>query len=195
MERRLNATYVTKWNGGKTMVKMPCIIDIIERKVLYVSSEKKITSPYDNERDAFGYDVCEGVYVIMPDGTEYPVVGNSSFSGYADYDGKKVVPFIYEPKFDVVLIEKEGVCGLTKEDVESIYDALSAPEAYPIEIDNLGGESSAQGFISSEAAEKIEYDYVGSGLFPFIGGILADVNQESEDGTYEFKGLTIFLTR
>lgn len=195
MERRLNATYATKWNSGKTMVKMPCIIDIIERKVLYVSNEKKIISPYDNEHDAFGYGICEGVYVIMPDGTEYPVVENSSFSGYADYDGKKVVPFIYEPKFDVMLIEKEGIRGLTKEDVASIYDALSAPEAYPIEIDNPDGESSAQGFISSKAAEKIEYDYVGSGLFPFIGGILADVNQESEDGTYEFKGLTIFLTR
>ena len=100
--------------------------------------------------------------------------------------------------YDIALLEKHDTDGLNGNEINRLYEVLHSSgveEVYPIEIPALEHESSAMGFISNKAAEKIGYDYVGSGLFPFIGGILADVNQESEDGTYEFKGLTIFLTR
>ena len=88
--------------------------------------------------------------------------------------------------YDAVLIEKPGELGLTKAEVMDVYDSLNGDEAYPIEIYNCGGGSSAMGFISTIAAETIDYDYEASGLNKLIGEIL---------GVYEFKGLKIFLTR
>ena len=51
------------------------------------------------------------------------------------------------------------------------------------------------GFISTTAAETIDYDYEASGLNTFIGEILGDMTLESPLGVYEFKGLKIFSTR
>ena len=102
---------------------------------------------------------------------------------------------ITERKFDVVLIEKVGDDGLLKDDAEMMFRIMNGSEAYPIEVENLRGDSSAMGFIAKDAARKIEYEYTASGLFPFIGEILGDMNLESEDGTYMFNGLSIYLTR
>ena len=51
------------------------------------------------------------------------------------------------------------------------------------------------GFISTVAAETIDYDYEASGLNAFVGEILGDMALESPLGVYKFKGLKIFLTR
>ena len=51
------------------------------------------------------------------------------------------------------------------------------------------------GFISTAAAEAINYDYEASGLNKFVGKILGDMTLESPLGIYEFKGLKILLTR
>lgn len=48
--------------------------------------------------------------------------------------------------YDIVLIEKPGELGLTKAEVMDMYDSLNGDEAYPIEIYNCGGGSSAMGF-------------------------------------------------
>lgn len=97
--------------------------------------------------------------------------------------------------YDIVLIEKPGELGLTKAEVMDIYDSLNGDGAYPIEIYNCSGESSAMGFISTAAAETVDYDYEASGLNAFVGEILGDMALESPLGVYEFKGLKIFLTR
>ena len=98
-------------------------------------------------------------------------------------------------KYDMVLIEKEGITGLTKEDTIYLFDMLNHDSAYPIEIFNTGGESSAMGFITNKAAEKIEYDYETSGLNNFVSNILADMNLESPTKEYTFKDIHIYLTR
>lgn len=95
--------------------------------------------------------------------------------------------------FDVVLIEKYGIEGLTLEDVTTIYAKLNQSEAYPMEIPNHIGESSAMGFITAKASEKI--DYIHDNLYQFVGQILGDMELESEDNTYEHQGLSIYLTR
>ena len=97
--------------------------------------------------------------------------------------------------YDIVLIEKPGELGLTKAEVMDMYDSLNGDEAYPIEIYNCNSESSAMGFISTAAAETIDYDYEASGLNAFVGEILGDMALESPLGVYKFKGLKIFLTR
>lgn len=95
--------------------------------------------------------------------------------------------------FEITLIEKPNVDGLTKAEVMEMYDQMNGDEAYPLEIN--GSESSAMGFITPEAAEILNYDYQESGLNDFVAVILDDMNNESEDGTYEFRGIRIHLSR
>ena len=96
-------------------------------------------------------------------------------------------------KFDVVLLERPGTRGLYKNDTMSLYDFLKEPEAYPIEIENKDGDSSAMGFITPSGAEKIDYDYTG--LRDFVGNILADIELEAENHCYLFDGIEIYLVR
>lgn len=95
--------------------------------------------------------------------------------------------------FDVAFLEKSCVDGLTRSEAMDLYDMLSENEAYPIEIENPYGESSAMGFITPSASEKMDYDH--KGLDQFVGKILGDINLENENGVYEFQGLRIYLSR
>lgn len=95
--------------------------------------------------------------------------------------------------FGITLVEKYNVDGLTKAEVMKMYDQMNGDEAYPLEIS--GCETSAMGFITPEAAEILDYDYQESGLNDFVTVILDDMNNESEDGTYEFRGIRIHLSR
>lgn len=77
-----------------------------------------------------------------------------------------------------------------------MFDMLSELEAYPMEIENVLGESVAMGFISCWAAQQENYLYrEESGLGKFVSSILGDVNKESENCIYEYQGLKIWLSR
>lgn len=97
-------------------------------------------------------------------------------------------------KFGIALKEKPGMDGLTKQDVAELYDMLDGEEAFPLELEPDFVESSAMGFITPEAAEALEYEYQ-TGLREFVVNILDDMENESEDGTYEYKGIRIHLSR
>jgi hypothetical protein len=98
-------------------------------------------------------------------------------------------------KYDVVLIEKPFFEGISFLEIKSLFNLLLTDEVYPIEIQS-NCESSAMGFITSEAADKINYAYETNTYFAnFITDILDDMKNESEDHTYEFKGLKIWLGR
>ena len=104
-------------------------------------------------------------------------------------------------KYDVFLIEKPGINGLTKAEVMDIFDSLNGDEAYPLEVFNPNGESSAMGFITKAGADKINHSYYGNdefedkGLYQFIAKILGDMDLENPLGTYSFEGLKIFMSR
>lgn len=72
---------------------------------------------------------------------------------------------------------------------------LDSNVCYPIELSAYAQESTAMGFISSKAAELIDYDYDSSGLHSYIASILDDMNKENENNEYEFKGIKIWLSR
>ena len=97
-------------------------------------------------------------------------------------------------KYVIVLREKPGAWGLTKKDVMELYDMLDGEEAFTLELEPEFVESSAMGFITPEAAEALEYEYK-TGLREFVANILDDMENESEDGTYEYKGIRIHLSR
>ena len=101
-----------------------------------------------------------------------------------------------QKKFDIVLIEKPGTEGLTNYDVIYMYNRLKEETAYPIEIGDINGNSSAMGFITPSAAEKLGYEYTqDSYIGKFVANILDDMNNESENGTYTYEGLNILITR
>ena len=97
--------------------------------------------------------------------------------------------------FGIALRELECVRGLKKNDLIDLFDMLDEEEAYVIEIPAKEHESSAMGLITTTAADSIDYDYENSGLNDFIAGILDDMETESDDCTYEFKGIKIWLCR
>lgn len=101
-------------------------------------------------------------------------------------------------KFDVALIEKPFFDGLSFADVKGLFNLLSIDEngeVYPIEIQS-DCQSSAMGFITSEAADKIDYEYeVNTRFADFIIDILDDMDKESKDCMYEYRGLKIWLGR
>ena len=99
--------------------------------------------------------------------------------------------------YDIVLKEKPVPRGLTRSEFTCMLGLLpDFAEAYPVEFDNTGSESSAMGFIAVEAAEKLNYmTGQSSPIAEYVGDILADTSLESENGEYEFQGLKIYLTR
>ena len=99
-------------------------------------------------------------------------------------------------KFDVVLLEKPDLDGLTLTDTVSLYGMLNAEEAYPLEIGNTSAESTAIGYITPDAAETLEYDYGQASDFgKFIDNILGDMNLETEDGAYHYRNISVWLGR
>lgn len=98
-------------------------------------------------------------------------------------------------KFDIVLLEKSvHECGgLSKKEVMKLYDLLKSETGFPLEVDNLGGASTAIGFITPEAGDKLDWSY--KSLNKFVGDILADMELEKDDHIYRHKGLKIWLDR
>lgn len=101
-------------------------------------------------------------------------------------------------KFDVALIEKPFFDGLSFADVIRLFSLLSIDEngeVYPIDIQS-DCQSSAMGFITSEASDKIDYAHEVNTCFgSFIRDILNAMDKESEDCIYEYRGLKIWLGR
>lgn len=98
--------------------------------------------------------------------------------------------------FDIAMIEKPGLEGLTRTEAMYLYDMLSDTEAYRIEIGDINGNSTAMGFMTPAAADILNFEYdQDSELGKFISSILDDMDKESEDGTYDFKGLKVWLNR
>lgn len=103
------------------------------------------------------------------------------------------------PVYDVVLIEKEGVSGLSQDDITKLQNLIEIDSlshgVFPIELEAREHESSAMGFIKTSAAKTLNYDYEASGLHDFVASILDDMNLENENHIYRFKDLTIYLNR
>jgi hypothetical protein len=99
-------------------------------------------------------------------------------------------------KLGINLIEKEGEDGLTYKDILELMEPIKEEEVFPVEFFAKEHESVAMGFITVEAANQIDFDYdEESDLSAFIASILDDMDNETEDGKYEFEGILIQITR
>lgn len=97
-------------------------------------------------------------------------------------------------EFDIVLIEKKGEGdGLTKAECMNIFDMLKYATAEPFVVEHPNGTSVAMGFISDEAAEKLNYLYTS--LQIHLQEILENMELESDTGYYNIMGLDIYMSR
>ncbi len=101
--------------------------------------------------------------------------------------------------YDVVLKEKPDTDGLEKSEIIVMLELLpDFEQVVPVEYSNINGISTAMGFFSVKAADKLNFqiaDSEGSPFACFVSEILGDMNLESPAGEYEFEGLKIFLAR
>lgn len=103
--------------------------------------------------------------------------------------------------YGLALIEKTGIDGLNWNEIRLLYDLVTGgltggtAQVFPVEFEAREHECAAMGFITPKAAELVDYDYEGSGLHDFIASILDDMEKESPDKKYLFKGIDIYLSR
>lgn len=98
-------------------------------------------------------------------------------------------------KFDIVLKEKHFCDGLNRDDIMEMLPLLDADEFLPIEIEATYQEYSAIGFITTEAANILDFDYEESGLNDFIAILLDDRTRNAEIKEYDFRRMKIYLYR
>lgn len=104
----------------------------------------------------------------------------------------------FDRDFDLVLIEKDFVNGLTFSDIHFLLNKFGSKEnvqLYPFELQATCQECVAMGFITPEAADTLDYDYNASGLSDYIDSILNDMQKESQNHVYSFQNLKIWLGR
>lgn len=85
-------------------------------------------------------------------------------------------------KFEIALLERPGEQGITRDEITRLASCIDCDEMYPIEIEAREHESSAMGFITRTAAERLDFDY--DELSAKIARILDDMTLESSDGVY-----------
>ena len=100
-------------------------------------------------------------------------------------------------KFGIVLMEKPGEDGLTRDDiVRMLYLIDNDTEFYPVEFMAHCQESCAMGFITADTANELDFDYdENSDIRHFIANILDDIDLETENGEYDFGGIAIKIMR
>lgn len=97
-------------------------------------------------------------------------------------------------KYDVVLIQKPCLEGITKKEVEQLYELLKSEDAYMVDIGDDNGNACALGLISPKASENLSYLHTQDSEFgQFIAGILGDTTKESANSEYSFEGLSIWM--
>ena len=94
-------------------------------------------------------------------------------------------------KFDVVFFERELNKGLSRIEIDNLLNICRGNEVIPLEIQ--GENSVAMGFISLDMAKSMNYVY--DDLEWRVKQILDDMDQETENHTYEYDVYKMFLDR
>ena len=149
-------------------------------------------------------------YRIVPNGTDTVAVVEASnaeeamvdFAQTMDLDMNAYFKAVEEPEgdnpyYDIVLKVRTGFEGLTPAELIDLIGMLDSNEMYPIEINEDLTLTSAMGFITVNAAERMGYKYgqeseIGSAIQHFLR-ILNDGN--SEDGVRRYSDFNIWLSR
>ena len=87
------AVYRTEWDSGETVIESECVVNLLERRIVSISEERVIDSPYSEEDVDDFVELLDGQYVEFPNGETYPVVEDGMMDGYVDCGDEAVIPF------------------------------------------------------------------------------------------------------
>lgn len=92
-------------------------------------------------------------------------------------------------EYDIALYETDR--ALKKQSYAELLAMVKGSEVLRVEIEADNVECSAMGFISYEAAEKLDFDYTD--LNKYISEILDDLEKENDQHLYTYQGLSIYM--
>jgi hypothetical protein len=102
----------------------------------------------------------------------------------------EIMEEVNTPNYGAVFKLKEGVEGLSRDEVIHLMDVIKSDNVYPIEIDS-SEESTAMGFIIGEVAKACGYVYErGSNFYSYISNIVDEIDLGNTADT-EFPFTTI----
>lgn len=71
---RVEAEYVTVWDGGETVITSRCIVNTAKRKITKMYRRRQIESPYSSSEVDDAVECLDNEYIIFSDGTTHPIV-------------------------------------------------------------------------------------------------------------------------
>lgn len=125
-------------------------------------------------------------YFENTEGLEKQKQEGTTFESWLDEMEKMQI--LNRKNYDVIFLERPGSEGLSCEDIIRLMQFMDPDKTYyPVEFYKANVDSAAMGFVATEAAEKLGFDYDSdSELARFIYPILNDMEKESPDHVYEF---------
>jgi hypothetical protein len=81
--------------------------------------------------------------------------------------------------------------GLSKASYMELLNMVSSDNVLPLDLDASGTEAFAIGFLSTEAAEALNYDY--DGLQTYLSYIMGDISKENDNCEYSYNGLSVYM--
>ena len=81
--------------------------------------------------------------------------------------------------------------GLSKASYMELLNMVSDDNVLPLDLEASDTEVFAIGFISTEAAETLDYDY--DGLQTYLSEIMDDISKENDNCEYSYNGLSVYM--
>lgn len=96
---------------------------------------------------------------------------------------------IFNDRYDIAVYQTDN--GLSKASYVELLDIVDDDNVLPLDLEANGTEASAIGFISTEAAETLNYDY--DGLQTYLSMIMGDISKENDNCEYSYNGLSVYM--
>ena len=91
--------------------------------------------------------------------------------------------------YDIAVYQTD--CGLSKASYIELLNMVDSDNVLPLDLDASDTEAFAIGFISTEAADALNYDY--DGLQTYLSMIMGDISKENDNCEYSYNGLSVYM--
>lgn len=85
------ATYITKWDDGRTVLESPCIVDLVSHEIIHIGNRRIVQSPYSPSELDDNVEILDEQYIQFKDGTTADVVDYDDDWSFRHKDG--IAPF------------------------------------------------------------------------------------------------------
>lgn len=81
-----NATYVTEWDDGQTIITSKCQVDLLTHTVTSISTTRHIQSSLPHNQIDDCIEILDSQYILFPDGTSFPVITKNDTYNSNEHD-------------------------------------------------------------------------------------------------------------